>query len=49
MIDLILNNKNLQVSEWKKKIQDSSSIHLLQERLDLAEKIRKSDLRIFLM
>ncbi|MGR5878851.1 hypothetical protein ACT7DO_01475 [Bacillus pacificus] len=38
MIDLILNNKNLQVSEWKKKIQDSSSIHLLQERLDLAEK-----------
>jgi len=38
MNDLISNNKNLQVSEWKKRIQDSSSLHLLQERLDLAEK-----------
>ena len=38
MKNLILNNKNLQVSEWKKKIKDSSSLHLLQERLDLAEK-----------
>ena len=38
MKNLILNNKDLQVSEWKKKIRDSSSLHLLQERLDLAEK-----------
>jgi site-specific recombinase XerD len=38
MNNLILNNKNLQVSEWKKKIQDSSPLVLLQERLDLAEK-----------
>lgn len=41
MNDLILNNKNLQVSEWKKKIRDSSSLQLLQERLDLAEKNQK--------
>ncbi|KAA9012296.1 tyrosine-type recombinase/integrase [Niallia endozanthoxylica] len=38
MNDLTLTNKNLQVSEWKKKIGDSSSLHSLQERLDLAEK-----------
>lgn len=38
MNDLILNNKNLQVSEWKKMFQDSSLLHLLQERLDMAEK-----------
>ncbi|WP_394237395.1 tyrosine-type recombinase/integrase [Niallia oryzisoli] len=38
MNNLKLNNKNLQVSEWKNEIQDSSSLHLLQERLDLAEK-----------
>lgn len=34
----IVNNKDIQISEWKKKINDSSSLHLLQERLDLAEK-----------
>ena len=38
MQNLVLNNKNLQVDEWKKKIRDSSSLQLLQERLDLAEK-----------
>ena len=38
MKDVILKNKDLQINEWKKKIGDSSSLHLLQERLDLAEK-----------
>src|SRR3954465_8366836 len=38
MNDLVLVNKNFQIDEWKKKIGDSSSFHLLQERLDLAEK-----------
>lgn len=38
MNNLILHNKNLQVSEWRRKIGNSSSLHLLQERLDLAEK-----------
>ena len=38
MQNLILNNKYLQVDEWKKKIRDSSSLPGLQERLDLAEK-----------
>ena len=33
--------KDLQVSEWKKKIIDISSLPLLQERLDLAEKNQK--------
>ena len=35
------NNKDIQISEWKKKINDSSLLSLLQERLDLAEKNRK--------
>ena len=38
MQNLILNNKYLQVDEWKKKIRDSFSLQGLQERLDLAEK-----------
>ena len=38
MNELILGNKNLQINDWKKKIGDRSSLHLLQERLDLAEK-----------
>ena len=33
--------KDLQVSDWKKKIRDISSLPLLQERLDLAEKNQK--------
>ena len=33
--------KDLQVNEWKKKIIDISSLPLLQERLDLAEKDQK--------
>ena len=33
--------KDLQVSEWKNKIKDRSSLPLLQERLDLAEKNQK--------
>ncbi|MEH7484413.1 tyrosine-type recombinase/integrase [Neobacillus drentensis] len=32
------SKKDLQIDEWKKKIKDSSSIPLLQEQLDLAEK-----------
>ena len=36
--NLVLNTKDIQVSEWKKKLKDSSSLHLLQDRLDLAEK-----------
>lgn len=38
MNELILINKSLQVSDWKRKILDSSSIYRLQDRLDLAEK-----------
>lgn len=38
MQNLVLNNKYLQVDEWKKKIRDSSSLQHLQDRLDLAEK-----------
>lgn len=38
MLNLVLINKNLQVDEWKKKIRDSASLQLLQERLDLTEK-----------
>ena len=38
MNDLVFKDKDLQINEWKKKIRDSSSLHLLQERLDLAEK-----------
>ena len=33
--------KDLQVSEWKNRVKDSSSFSLLQERLDLAEKNQK--------
>lgn len=38
MKNLVVNSKNLQVYEWKKKLKDSSSLTFLQEQLDLAEK-----------
>src|SRR3954466_5475972 len=41
MKNLIETKKDLQVSEWKNKIKDRSSLPLLQERLDLAEKDQK--------
>ena len=41
MKNLIEIKKYIQVSGWKKKIKDSSSLHLLQDRLDLAEKNQK--------
>ena len=41
MKNLIEIKKDLQVSEWKNNIKDSSSLPLLQERLDLAEKNQK--------
>ena len=47
MNDLVLKNKNLQIHEWKKEIGDSSSLYLLQERLDLAEKNQKKPFEDF--
>ncbi|MGM0878737.1 MAG: tyrosine-type recombinase/integrase [Bacillota bacterium] len=41
MQNLVVNNKDLQVNEWKNKLKDSSSLPLLQGRLDLAEKNKK--------
>ena len=41
MKNLVEIKKDLQVNEWKNKIKDSSSLLLLQERLDLAEKNQK--------
>src|SRR3954471_2579850 len=41
MKNLIEMKKDLQVSEWKNRIKDRSSLPVLQERLDLAEKNQK--------
>ena len=48
MKNLVVNNKDLQVYEWKNKIKDSSSLLLLQEQLDLAEKNHKKPFADFL-
>jgi integrase/recombinase XerD len=47
MKKLIEIKKDLQVSEWKNKIKESSSLSLLQERVDLAEKHQKKSFADF--